>query len=133
MLDHLLRGHLTDDEAGAAAQPPDLLEHGGVDIHECLTMLGAGIEYRDLQTPKCRNVFEQRVGLIVEAQIRQLDHRLSAFGGKFIGDALQPLLLACHQNHQVACPRESARGRLAEAVSDPCNERERSRAHVAAC
>ena len=100
---------------------------------ERLTVLGAGIEDRDLQSPECRCVVEQRLNLIVESQVRRSGHRIAAFGRDLAGDALQPLLVAGCENHLMARPREPAGHRLAEPVPDPGDERERPGAHVVAC
>ena len=116
-------GKLADDEAGAAAQPPDLLEHHGLDLQERLPVLGAGIEDDGVQTPQRSDIVEQRADLIVEAQIRRPDHRFSAVRGDFFGDASQLLFLAGDQNHQVARPCEPARDRLAETLHSPARLR----------
>ena len=131
--DHLPGGGLADDEPGTAAQPPDLLEHGGLDVQERLPVLGAGVEDGDVQAPQPRDLVEHGMYLVVETKVRRPDHRLAALGGDFGGYPLQFLLLAGHQNRQMPRPRESARDRLAETVADPCDERERPLAHVAAC
>ena len=81
VLHHRLRGRLADDEARSAAQPPDLLEHHGLDLQERLPVLGAGIEYDGAQTPERRDIVEQRVDLIDQAQVRRPDRRFSASFG----------------------------------------------------
>ena len=87
VLDHLLRGCLAHHEAGAAAQPPDLLEHGRVDFQKGLPVLRSGIENGNVQAPQPRDLVEHGMDLVVETKVRCPDHRLAALRRDFGRDA----------------------------------------------